>query len=116
MDTVLLSLRIHMVTVEPGSPADGKTLGELNLKARFGITDFGDRRGNSTTTQPELSARLNGGDAPPGSSPVTRQQMSLDTFSNGVHEFFLGGALQGFFKNTLDGPVNENTNLLFFRR
>ena len=62
MDTVLLSLRIHMLTVEPGSFADGKTLGELDLKARFGITDYGIRRGNSTTTQPDLSTGLREGD------------------------------------------------------
>lgn len=63
MDTVLLSLRIHMLTVEPGSLADGKTLGELDLKTRFAVTDYGIRRGNITMTQPDLSMDLRAGDA-----------------------------------------------------
>ena len=54
MDTVLLSLRIHMLTVEPGSFADGKTIAELDLRTRYGIADFGLRRENKTTTQPEM--------------------------------------------------------------
>jgi monovalent cation:H+ antiporter-2, CPA2 family len=63
MDTVLLSLRIHMLTVEPGSHADGKTIAELELKERFGISDFGLRRDNKTTAQPDISTRLRAGDA-----------------------------------------------------
>jgi CPA2 family monovalent cation:H+ antiporter-2 len=63
MDTVLLSLRIHMLTVEPGSFVDGKTLAELDLKNRYGVADFGLRRENRTMTQPDGSTCLRGGDA-----------------------------------------------------
>ena len=63
MDTVLLSLRIHMLTVEPGSSVDGKTLAELDLRNRYGVADFGLRRENRTTTQPDPGTCLRGGDA-----------------------------------------------------
>ncbi|MDD1686832.1 cation:proton antiporter [Methanoregula sp.] len=63
MDTVLLSLRIHMLTVEPGSFADGKTIADLELKSRYGISDFGVRRDNKTTAQPDVSTCLIAGDA-----------------------------------------------------
>jgi CPA2 family monovalent cation:H+ antiporter-2 len=63
MNTVLLSLRIHMLTVEPGSFADGKTIAELELKDRYGIADFGLRRDNKTTAQPDAGTCLCAGDA-----------------------------------------------------
>ncbi|MDD1693919.1 MAG: cation:proton antiporter [Methanoregula sp.] len=63
MDTVLLSLRIHMLTVETGSSVDGKTIAELDLRGRYGITDFGLRRENKTVAQPDSSTCLKGGDA-----------------------------------------------------
>ena len=63
IDTVLLSLRIHMLNVEPGSFADGKTIADLDLKDRFGISDFGLRRENKTTAQPPLDTCLLAGDA-----------------------------------------------------
>jgi monovalent cation:H+ antiporter-2, CPA2 family len=63
MDTVLLSLRIHMLNVEPGSFADGKTIADLDLKNRYGISDFGLRRENRTTTQPDAGTCLKSGDA-----------------------------------------------------
>ncbi len=63
MDTVLLSLRIHMLNVEPGSFADGKTIAELDLRNRYGVSDFGLRRDNTTTTMPDGSTCLHGGDA-----------------------------------------------------
>ncbi|MDD4136603.1 MAG: cation:proton antiporter [Methanoregula sp.] len=63
MDTVLLSLRIHMLKVEPGSFADGKTIADLDLKNRYGITDYGLRRENKTVAQPDLSTCLRRGDA-----------------------------------------------------
>lgn len=63
MDTVLLSLRIHMLNVEPGSFADGKTIADLDLKDRYGISDFGLRRENKTTAQPPLDTCLLAGDA-----------------------------------------------------
>ena len=63
MDTVLLSLRIHMLTIEPGSFADGKTIADLDLKNRYGITDFGLRREKNTIPKPDSSTCLRGGDA-----------------------------------------------------
>ncbi|MFA6333448.1 MAG: NAD-binding protein, partial [Methanoregula sp.] len=63
MDTVLLSLRIHMLTVEPGSFADGKTIADLELKSSYGISDFGVRRDNKTTAQPDVNTCLLAGDA-----------------------------------------------------
>jgi monovalent cation:H+ antiporter-2, CPA2 family len=63
MDTVLLSLRIHMLTVEPGSFADKKTIAELDLKARFGIKEYGLRRNNVTEITTATTTRLQEGDA-----------------------------------------------------
>ncbi len=63
IDTVLLNLRIHMLNVESGSFADGKTIADLDLKARYGVSDFGLRRENKTTPQPDLSTCLQAGDA-----------------------------------------------------
>jgi CPA2 family monovalent cation:H+ antiporter-2 len=63
MDAVLESLRIHMVHVEPGSFAQGKTIRELDLKTRFGIADCGLRRDNATDIAPDVTTRLQAGDA-----------------------------------------------------
>ena len=75
MDTVLLSLRIHMLTVQPGSIAEGMTLADLDLKAHYGISDYGIRRGNTTTTQPEMTTRLERGD---GLLIFTTDQTAVD--------------------------------------
>jgi CPA2 family monovalent cation:H+ antiporter-2 len=63
MDTMLHSLRIHTIFVEPGSTAAGKTLGELELKNRFGIMDYGFRREGKTIMQPDDTISLQEGDA-----------------------------------------------------
>jgi len=63
MDTVLLSLRIHMLTVEPNSFADGKTIADLDLKNQYGIADYGLRRENKTIAKPDSSTCLKGNDA-----------------------------------------------------
>jgi CPA2 family monovalent cation:H+ antiporter-2 len=63
MDTVLLSLRIHMLTVEPGSAAEGKTIADLCLKENFGITEYGLRRENTTVFKPDGNTGLRTGDA-----------------------------------------------------
>ncbi|MGA2917144.1 cation:proton antiporter [Methanoregula sp.] len=63
MDTVLLSLRIHMLTVEPGSAAEGKAIADLCLKENFGIADYGLRRENTTIFKPEGNICLRAGDA-----------------------------------------------------
>ncbi len=62
MDTMLFSLRIHTIIVEPGSIVEGKTIEELDLDTRYGITDFGLRRDNVTTTLPDITIRLQAGD------------------------------------------------------
>jgi monovalent cation:H+ antiporter-2, CPA2 family len=63
MDTVLLSLRIHMLTVEPGSAVEGKAIDELCLKENFGIADYGLRRDNTTMIKPDGRTSLRAGDA-----------------------------------------------------
>ncbi|MDP3396463.1 MAG: cation:proton antiporter [Methanoregula sp.] len=63
METMLHSLRIHTIFVEPGSTAAGKTLGELELKNRFGIMDYGFRREGKTIMQPNDTISLQEGDA-----------------------------------------------------
>jgi CPA2 family monovalent cation:H+ antiporter-2 len=63
MDTVLLSLRIHMLTVEPGSRVDGKIIAELCLKDNYGISEYGLRRENTTVFKPGEDTCLRAGDA-----------------------------------------------------
>jgi CPA2 family monovalent cation:H+ antiporter-2 len=63
MDTLLHSLRIHTIFVEPGSTAAGKTLGKLELKNRFGIMDYGFKRDGITVMQPDETICLREGDA-----------------------------------------------------
>lgn len=63
MDTVLLSMRIHMLHIEPGSPAEERSIRELDLKRRYGITDVGLRRENATIVSPDPDTRLKAGDA-----------------------------------------------------
>ena len=63
MDTLLHSMRIHTIFVEPGSTAAGKTLEELELKNRFGIMDYGFRREGKTIMQPDETICLQEGDA-----------------------------------------------------
>jgi CPA2 family monovalent cation:H+ antiporter-2 len=62
-DTLLHSLRIHTIFVEPGSPAAGKTIQELELMNRFGIADYGFRRDGVTIMQPDETTSLRVGDA-----------------------------------------------------
>ena len=63
IDTLLHSLRIHTIFVEPGSTAAGKTLAELDLKNGFGIMDYGFRRDGITTMHPDENICLQEGDA-----------------------------------------------------
>ena len=63
MDIVLESLHVQMLHVEPGSFADGKTIADLDLKTRYGITDCGLRRHNATDITPDATTRLQAGDA-----------------------------------------------------
>jgi monovalent cation:H+ antiporter-2, CPA2 family len=63
MDAVLLSLHVHMLTLEPGSSAEGKTIADLDLKTRYGIADCGLRRNNATDIIANTTTRLQAGDA-----------------------------------------------------
>ena len=63
IDTVLNSLHIHMLMVEPGSRADGKSIVDLDLKARYGITNFGLKRNDATVITPDPTMKLRAGDA-----------------------------------------------------
>lgn len=59
--TIFSGLHVHTFTVEQGSEAEGKTVGALDLKARFGIADIGLRNGDTVGTAPE-NTRLQPGD------------------------------------------------------
>jgi CPA2 family monovalent cation:H+ antiporter-2 len=61
-ETLFKATHIHSVRVEAGSVAEGKTIGELGLKDRFGIREFGFRRGSMRFTVPEPALRLEAGD------------------------------------------------------
>lgn len=63
MDTVLLSLRIHVLTVEPGSSAEGRAIRDLALRERYGVADFGLRRNNTMMTVADDTEVLAAGDA-----------------------------------------------------
>lgn len=62
MDTVLLSLRIHVVTVEPGSFAENRPVGELQIQEKYGIKDYGLRRNNAMMTVADDQTLLLAGD------------------------------------------------------
>jgi monovalent cation:H+ antiporter-2, CPA2 family len=53
---------IHTFCIEPGSGAEGKTLGELDLASRFGIAGAGIRSGGKTTSHFPATRRLQAGE------------------------------------------------------
>ncbi|MFZ1898063.1 cation:proton antiporter [Methanoregula sp.] len=61
-ETLFKATHVHTVRVEAGSAAEGKAIAELGLKDRFGIREFGFRRGSMRFTQPDPSLRLEAGD------------------------------------------------------
>jgi monovalent cation:H+ antiporter-2, CPA2 family len=63
IDTLLHSLRVHTIKVEPGSFSDGKTLAELDIRKRFGIAEFGFRHGEKTVFDPDGDQKITAGDA-----------------------------------------------------
>jgi CPA2 family monovalent cation:H+ antiporter-2 len=83
MDTLLHSLRIHTIFVEPGSTAAGKTLGELDIKNRFGITDYGFRRDGTIIMQPDDTICLQTGDALIIFAPDEKYEEIRTLFSGG---------------------------------
>ncbi|MGD0535481.1 MAG: cation:proton antiporter [Methanoregula sp.] len=61
-ETLFKETHVHTVQVETGSAAEGKTIADLSLKDRFGIREFGFRRGTTRFTQPDPALRLKAGD------------------------------------------------------
>jgi len=62
-ERVFDALHFHTFSVEPGSYAAGKTLDALDLKNRFGIREFGFRRGGAGQDNPPGTTILGPGDA-----------------------------------------------------
>ncbi|MFA7695121.1 MAG: NAD-binding protein [Methanoregula sp.] len=61
-ETLFKATHVHTVRVEAGSQVEGKTIADLDLKDRFGIREFGFRRGSMRFTQPDPAQRLEAGD------------------------------------------------------
>ncbi|MGA2122389.1 MAG: cation:proton antiporter [Methanoregula sp.] len=53
---------VHTFVIEPGSHAEGKTIGDLELPTRFGISHFGIRSGGKTTSRIQPSRKLLAGE------------------------------------------------------
>jgi monovalent cation:H+ antiporter-2, CPA2 family len=62
LETLFKATHIHAIRVEPGSKAEGMTIAELDLKNRFGILDFGLRKGPANLVHPPDTTRLVAGD------------------------------------------------------
>ncbi len=60
--TLFMGLHVHTFTVEPDSPADGKSIAALELKNRFEIGEIGLRSGNMTISNVPGSTILSAGD------------------------------------------------------
>ena len=58
VETLFKVTHVHAIRVEPGSKAEGMTIAELDLKNRFGILDFGLRRGAANLVHPDETTRL----------------------------------------------------------
>jgi len=61
-ETLFKATHVHTVRVEAGSEVEGKAIADLDLKDRFGIREFGFRRGTMRFAQPEPTQRLEAGD------------------------------------------------------
>jgi len=61
-ETLFRATHVHTVQVEAGSEAEGMTIAELGLRDRFGIREFGFRRGMTRFSNPDPSLRLEAGD------------------------------------------------------
>jgi CPA2 family monovalent cation:H+ antiporter-2 len=61
-ETLFKATHVHAIRVEPGSPADGKTIAELDLKNRFGILNFALRKGPANLIHAPDTTRLVAGD------------------------------------------------------
>ncbi len=58
----LPNLQLSAFTVEPGCALDGRTLGDVGLRRRYGLTAAGVRRGESIDNSPRADTRLEAGD------------------------------------------------------
>ena len=54
---------VHTFLIEPGSEAEGKTVGDLGLRTRYGISEFGIRSQGKTTSRILPSRKLQAGEA-----------------------------------------------------
>ena len=63
IETPVHTWHIQTLCVEPGSPAEGRSIRELDISGRSGISDFGFRREGSIVIQPDGSTVLRAGDA-----------------------------------------------------
>ncbi|MFA4859338.1 cation:proton antiporter [Methanoregula sp.] len=61
-NTMFHDRHIHSFHVEPGSEAEGKTLGELSLGSRFGVMEVGIRSQGKTTSHIAPTRRLQDGE------------------------------------------------------
>jgi TrkA domain protein len=62
LEAVFGNLLIDWVTLQPASPGDGKTIGELQIRRRTGVTIVAIVRDNQAITVPEPSETLRAGD------------------------------------------------------
>lgn len=60
--TIFHDRHVHTFLISPGSEVEGKTIGELELTARFGIGEVGIRSGGKTSRRIEPSRQLNAGE------------------------------------------------------
>jgi CPA2 family monovalent cation:H+ antiporter-2 len=58
----LLHVELEMHAVGPGAPVDGKTIGEMSLRKRYGVTIVGVRRGDEVIGEPDAGTSLSAGD------------------------------------------------------
>ncbi|MFA6333449.1 MAG: cation:proton antiporter [Methanoregula sp.] len=61
--TMFNNRHVHTFIIGPGSEADGKTIGGLDLSTRFGIAEFGIRSGGKTTSRIDPARKLVAGEA-----------------------------------------------------
>ncbi len=62
LEGFLQSQTIDLLEVRPGSPAAGRTIGELNIRSRTGVTIISVERGEEVRRNPPLSVALRAGD------------------------------------------------------
>jgi CPA2 family monovalent cation:H+ antiporter-2 len=62
MTDAALASELEMHAVGPGAPVEGKTIGELGLRVRHGVTVVGVRRGDDVLPDPDASTALLAGD------------------------------------------------------